>query len=109
NRPPSFASMSAYTRRPSDGATATPIFPHAPSGSPPSPDFNCFQVSPPSRDTYKPLPGPPEVISHGRRRVCHKPAKMILGLFGSIATSLAPVSESLLSTCCHVLPPSVVR
>src|SRR5438270_4093738 len=109
NSPPSFASISAYTRRLSDGATATPILPHAPSGRPASPALSCFQVSPPSRETYSPLPGPPDVISHGLRRACQRPAKMIRGLFGSRARSLAPVSESLLSTCCQVLPPSVVR
>src|SRR5436305_1568701 len=28
---------------------------------------SCFQVSPPSSERYRPLPGPPLVYSHGRR------------------------------------------
>ena len=31
---------------------------------------SCFQVSPPSRETWRLLPGPPLLSSHGRRRVC---------------------------------------
>src|SRR5437764_94761 len=80
-----------------DGAMATPILPHGPSGRPCSPGLSCVHVSPPSRDVYRPLPGPPEVISHGLRRVCHRPANRMRGLFGSRHTSLAPVSASLLS------------
>src|SRR5438552_1258635 len=68
-----------------------------------------LNVRPPSRETYRSLPGPPLVISHGRRRVCQKPAKTTRGLFGSIATSEHPVSSFLNNTFCHVLPPSVVR
>src|SRR5947209_4293641 len=95
-----------------DGATATLTLPHGPLGRPfsflaPGPSFS--QVSPPSRETYRPLPGPPLVNSHGRRRVCHIPANSTLGLLGSKHTSEAPVSLSLDSTFCHVLPPSVVR
>src|SRR5947209_3583815 len=68
-----------------------------------------LKVTPPSRETYSPLPGPPEVNSLVRRRHCHSPAKRARGLLGSRQTSLAPVSASLNSTCCQVLPPSVVR
>src|SRR5438132_13426886 len=101
----------------SDGATATQTLPYGPSGRPSLVSGSPFggfgpsssQVSPLSRDTYSPLPGPPEVISHGLRRVCHKPAKTIRGLFGSRQTVLAPVSAFLDRTCFHVLPPSVVR
>ena len=62
---------------------------------------SCVQVSPPSRETYRPLPGPPLVRSHGRRRVCHRPANRMRGLFGSKQTSEAPVSSSLRQ---HALP-----
>src|SRR5262249_25647325 len=71
--------------------------------------ISCVQVSPPSRDTYSPLPGPPLVISHGRRRACHSPAKRMRGLAASKQTSDAPVSASLNTTRFHVSPPSVVR
>src|SRR5262245_58064112 len=70
---------------------------------------SCVQLSPPSRETYSPLPGPPLVISHGLRRVCHRPANRMRGLVGSKQTSLAPVSTFFASTRCQVLPPSVVR
>src|SRR5579864_7859192 len=70
---------------------------------------SCVQLSPPSRETYRPLPGPPLVSSHGRRRACHIPANSTFGLLGSKQTSEAPVSLSFDSTFCHVLPPSVVR
>src|SRR4051812_46045607 len=109
----------------SDAATPTPILPQFPCGSPlqrltPSGAFSesssgartsCVHESPPSRETYRPLPAPPLVITHGFRCICHKPAKRMRGLFGSKQTSLAPVSSSLslCSTCCHVLPPSFVR
>jgi hypothetical protein len=56
-----------------------------------------------------PLPGPPLTRSQDLRRACQSPAKRIRGLFGSMQTSEAPVSTSFLSTCCQVLPPSVVR
>src|SRR5262245_53499298 len=108
--------MSAYTRCEFEGATATPTLPQMPEGKPFgfSPLRSRFalrdsQVSPPSRETYRSLPGPPLVISHGRRRACQKPAKITRGLFGSMHTSLAPVSSFLNSTRFHVLPPSVVR
>src|SRR5579884_2802305 len=71
--------------------------------------INCVQVSPPSREVYSPLPGPPLVKAHGTRRACHRPANSTRGLFGSKHTSDAPVSLSLNSTRCQVLPPSVVR
>src|SRR6516162_2198568 len=107
--------MSAYTFRPSEGATATPTFPQGPLGKPfladstPSCGPSNFQVSPPSRDTCNPLPGPPLVNSQGCRRVCHMPANTIIGFEGSRQTSLAPVSGFLASTCFQVLPPSSVR
>ena len=53
--------------------------------------------------------GAAAVMSQGERRACQKPAKRIAGFDGSIATSDAPVSASFFSTCCHVLPPSLVR
>src|SRR6185312_15212257 len=56
-RPPSLASMIAYTRSGLLGATATPILPTPAVGKPwPS----CFHVAPPSVDLYRPLPGPLE-------------------------------------------------
>src|SRR5688500_12383825 len=88
NSPPCSASMSAYTRLGSDGATATPTLPQTPSGNPGP--LSCFQVSPASREPYRPLPGPPLVMSQGVRRACHNPAKTMLGLEGSNATSDAP-------------------
>ncbi len=33
--------------------------------------MRCVHESPPSRETYRPLPGPPLMRSHGSRRVCH--------------------------------------
>src|SRR5262249_21211698 len=122
--PPSSASIIAYTRWLFDAATPTVTFPYGPFGKPsffspglpvslsPCPALGgpiCFHVSPPSRETNSPLPGPPLVSSHGLRRACHIPAKRIRGLFGSKQTSDAPVSRSLPRTRCHVLPPLVVR
>src|SRR5262245_32335712 len=100
-------------RRALDGAMARHTLPQMPSGSPLhrfvpvlgslvasgesalGGATSCVQVSPPSRETYRPLPLPPLVISHGRRRTCHSPAKTIRGLDGSKQTSLAPVSAFL--------------
>src|SRR5579864_5549844 len=123
NRPPSSASISAYTLRLSEAATPTPTLPQIPFGRPffknlsagfnPSfADFASFsesQVSPPSCETYRPLPGPPLVSSQGRRRVCQVPAKRMRGLLGSKHTSLAPVFSSTNNTFSQFLPPSLVR
>src|SRR6266487_1830463 len=112
NRPPFSASISAKMRCEFDGATSTAILPQGFAGRPlgfasPPPLRSGFakdvQVSPPSRETERSEPGPPLVISHGRRRACQKPAKMTRGLFGSIQTSLAPVSSFLKSTRFHDL------
>src|SRR5258708_5763924 len=71
--------------------------------------MSCVQLSPPSREAYRPPPGPPLVNSHGFRRVCQRPANSTLGLDGSRQTSDAPVSASLKRTFFQVLPPSAVR
>src|SRR5262249_39659866 len=115
-RPPSSASIRAYTRRLSEGATATPILPHGRFLGSPFP-LSSFQVSPPSRETKRP-PSPAGVLElplsryHGRRTACHRPAKSTLGLAGSKHTSDAPVCDGVLNFCntgCQFLPPSLVR
>src|SRR5690349_13889237 len=82
NNPPLSASITAYTRRPSDGATRTPTLPQIPSGSPLP--VRRFQLSPPSRERKRPLPGPPLFRSHGSRRASQNPAKTTFGFDGSI-------------------------
>src|SRR6185437_3956996 len=104
--PPFFASISAYTRV-LFGATATPIFPHTPSGSPLP--VSWFQVVPPSVDLYSPLPGPPLSDRHGSRMNWYSPAYSTCVLFGSKVTSTPPVLSSLYSTFVQFCPPSVVR
>ncbi len=90
-----------------DGATRTPTLPHSPPGRPLP--FSCVQVSPPSAERYRPLPGPPLLSFQGSRFACHRPANRMRGFDGSIATSAAPVNSSLYRTFCQFLPPSVVR
>src|SRR4051812_12845674 len=90
-------------------APVAPAFFSLPLPLPLSPVFKDVHVSPPSRETYRSDPGPPLVISHGRRCVCQNPANTIRGLLGSMHTSDAPVSSFLNSTRSHVLPLSFVR
>src|SRR5882724_12075108 len=73
------------------------------------------QVLPPSVERNNPLAegavglSPPERYSQPLRRKSHMEANMMSGLFGSIVKSVQPVERfAPLSTCCHVLPPSVV-
>src|SRR6185436_17905456 len=89
NTPPSSASTIAQTRSWLAAETVTPIFPTTPLGRP-SLRVISFQVSPPSVDLKRPLPGPPLDMYQGPRRACQKAAKRIRGFTGSIARSIAP-------------------
>src|ERR1044072_1842690 len=51
----------------------------------------------------------PESIVHGLRSTVHIEASSVFGFLTSIVTSIAPVRSLTLSTCSHVLPPSLVR
>ena len=66
------------------------------------------QVSPPSVDLKRPLPGPPLDIWYSTRYASHSAANITFGFLRSIATSTAPVLSSRNSTVFQVLPPSVV-
>src|SRR6266516_971242 len=105
--PPAFAPIRAYTRPPR--ATASPIRPTGPAGSPCP--VSAVHVAPPSVDLYRPLPGPSSggYCSHGVRRAWYSAAYTTWGSAGSAARSMAPVSGSLYSTLAHVRPPSVER
>src|SRR5260370_42269065 len=82
-----------------------PMRPVSPvSGSPP---LSLLHVSPPSMVLYKPLDGPPPLKPQGVRRRWYMAAYRVLGLFRSIAMSVAPVSSLTKRTLCHVLPPSI--
>ena len=59
------------TRLGSAGLTRTAILPLSPSGMS---RVSSVQVSPPSVDLYRPLPGPPELKVHALRLNCHIPA-----------------------------------
>src|ERR1035437_2001988 len=65
-----------------------------------------FQVSPPSSVFQSPGPGPPPLKPHQVRRRCRDEAYRILGLDGSMATSVNPVSASMYLDFFQVLPPS---
>ena len=84
--------MIAYTRFGSAPDTLTPILPHTPLGRPSPSSF--FQVSPPSVDLKRPLPGPPLSKPQGERRIWYIPAKSTRGFEGSMARSTAPVFSS---------------
>src|SRR5215510_7239312 len=107
NKPPLSFSMSAYTRFPSAGETATPMRPNTPDGRPDA-RLISVHVSPPSVDLNNPLPGPPLDIWYSTRYASHRPANITLGLRRSIAMSIPPVLLSRKSTFFQVLPPSVV-
>ena len=66
------------------------------------------QVSPPSVDLNRPLPGPPLDIVYSVRNASHIAAKITLGLLRSIQRSTAPVLLSRKRTLRHVAPPSVL-
>src|SRR5258705_13815656 len=83
---------------------SSPIRPVSPdSGSQP---LTFFHVAPPSMVLYNPLCVPPPLKPHAVRRRWYTAAYKVLGLFGSIAISVAPVSPFTNRTLCHVLPPS---
>src|SRR5512144_143590 len=105
----SVSSISVYTVFGSEGATATAILPTAwlAAGSP-CPASRC-QVTPPSRDAQRPLPGPPLWSCQVLISNCHIPANSVFGSPGSIARSEQPVFGSTKSTRVHVFPPSAVR
>src|SRR5215510_6042565 len=107
NRPPLSFSMSAYTRFPSAGETATPIRPTTPDGSPGARVIS-VHVSPPSVDLNNPLPGPPLDILYSVRKASHIAAYITFGLCGSIEMSTAPVFGPRSRTLRHALPPSVL-
>src|SRR5438270_8509925 len=89
------------------GVVARPMRPIVPSGSPLP--VSLVQVSPPSAERYRPLPGPPDSIVHGLRTACHIPAKRILGFDWSNWMSIAPVLSSTYRMRCQFLPPSRER
>src|SRR5271157_3144821 len=66
------------------------------------------QVSPPSVVFHRPLFGPPPLNPHHVRRREYEAAYTVLGLEGSIATSVNPVSLSMNLDFFQVLPPSTV-
>src|SRR5215217_5427193 len=89
------------------GAIAKTIFPVVRVGSP-LPESR-FQVTPPSVDLKRPLPGPPLSRPHVWISIGHMPANTIRGLLGSISRWAQPLFSSVNNTRSHVLPPSVVR
>ena len=84
-----------------------PILPIMPAGRPGLRVIS-VQVSPPSVDLKKPLPGPPLDIWYSMRYASHSAAYITLGFLRSIATSTAPVLALRNSTFFQVLPPSVL-
>ncbi len=81
--------------------------PQTPLGSPSPESF--VQLSPPSTDFQRLLPGPPLSRLHGVRWACQNPAKSTRGFVASIARSTAPVLSSTNRTFCQVAPPSFER
>src|SRR5271157_1288548 len=65
------------------------------------------QVSPPSVVFHSAQPGPPPLYPHQVRRRWNDAAYRILGLPGSMATSVNPVSGSMYLDFFQVWPPSV--
>src|SRR5213076_2556067 len=86
--------------------TLTPIRPTIPEGKP---LFRVIsvQVSPPSVDLNRPLPGPPLDICHDTRYASHSAAYITFGLRRSMARSIAAVLLSRKRTFFQVFPPSV--
>jgi len=75
-----------------------------------SPSLSRVQVSPPSVLFQMPLPVPPERTIHGVRWWSQKAAYRMRGLVASMLRSDAPLVAFIpLSSCVHVLPPSVLR
>src|SRR5665213_458212 len=103
---PCFDCTTAYTRRGSLGATATPIRPSVSVGKPCPWIF--AQVRPPSRERYKPSAAPPLVAIHGCRRNCQIAANTVLGAFGFQARSAAPLAGPTYSVFDQLRPPSAV-
>src|SRR5438094_6596792 len=99
--------MSAYTRLESAPEMPMLIFPTSPCGRPGLRVIS-RQVSPPSVDLYRPLPGPPLDIWYSTRYASHNAANTTLGLRRSIQMSTPPVLLSRNSFRCHVFPPSVL-
>src|SRR4051812_42326794 len=66
------------------------------------------QVSPPSVDLNKPLPGPPLDIWYSTRYASQRAANITFGVLRSIAISTAPVLSLRNSVLFHVLPPSAL-
>ena len=94
-------------RRESAPDTATSMRPRMPCGQAMAGERD--QLTPPSVERYRPLPGPPLEKFHGWRSACHSAAYTILESCGSNVTSMAPVRSSFASTFVQVLPPSAVR
>src|SRR5678815_335594 len=106
--PPSLASMIAHRRLLSAPDTAIPTLPHSGFGSPVF-FVSSVQVLPPSVVLKRPPPGPPLESEYGVRNTSHNPAYRMLGFFGSITRSTAPVLSSRWSTRSQFLPPSFER
>src|SRR5688572_6361924 len=90
------------------GDTAIPIFPVTPRGKPRAVRDKFVHVAPPSVDLCKPLPRPPDDISHGVRCACHVATYRMSGFVGSSWMSITPVESLTNSTLLNVRPPSVV-
>ena len=100
------ASTVAYTMLPLCRNTSTAMRPSGPVGKPVP--VTLVHVSPPSVLLKSALPGPPPFMQQAVRRRWYMLAKSTFGSAMEMATSLAPVSSSPLSTCFQVSPPSVV-
>src|SRR5688572_7871856 len=101
--------MKPYTTLGFDCATARPMRPSSFDGG--RPFVSRFHVWPASVLLKMPpslKPTSTRGSFHLRRCRCHAPAYRMFGSLGSIARSFTPVFGLILSTCDHVLPPSVV-
>src|SRR5437016_12824987 len=103
--------MLAYTTFGFEGATATATRPQGFSGRPLLlVSFRSVQCSPPSVETYNPLPGPPERNVQPCLRKSQREAKIVLGASGLMAIRPQPVEPfGPARTFLHVLPPSEER
>ncbi len=81
--------------------------PRSPLGIP-SPSSKRIQLSPPSRVTKKPLPGPLGSTDQAERRLEDIAASKRFGSLGSMTRSETRVVPSTWSTGVHVSPPSIV-
>src|SRR5438132_299391 len=105
-----FDSMLAYTTFGFEGATATATRPQGFSGRPLLlVSFSSVQCSPPSVETYNPLPGPPERNVQPCLRKSQREAKIVFGASRLMAIRPQPVEPfEPARTFFQLLPPSEV-